>query len=177
MPYTPRSPQRQQLFKKFAEELVSIWAPKPNNPANQYVERDYETEAFTYLRKLYQELNQKNEKNFLNRKLREFQRNAPSLSVSPKAKEIIESKLKQLRIYNQLLRNTTNTQRRRSRTRSNFSNASKSNTNSSASLLSLQTLRNNTKNYEEPVRKRSWTPRRRLQGKVVSPKPQSQEEV
>jgi hypothetical protein len=185
--YTPRSPERQKFFKKFAEEIVSVWAPKPNNPVTRYVERNYETEASSYLRKLYLELNEKNEPNFINKKLREFRRNANNLSLSPRAKEIVESKLKSLRMYNQLLRNTNNnnnnnnTRRRRTSTRtrfsSNLSNTSISSFNSNSSLPSLQSLRNNTKNYEEERPTFSYTPRRRLQGKVISPKKQPLEEV
>ncbi len=175
--YKPRSPERQKFFKKFAEEIVSVWAPKPNNPVNTYVERNYETEASSYLRKLYLELNQKNDKNFINKKLRAFQRNADALPLSPEAKQIIESKLKSLRIYNQMLQNTnTNTRRRRTSTRTRFSsnanNNSTSSVNTNSSLPSLQSLRNNTKNYEEERPTFRYTPRRRLQGKILSPKRQ-----
>jgi hypothetical protein len=179
--YKSRSPQRQQFFKKFADIIVDIWAPKPNNPVNRYVERNYETEASSYLRKLYVELNQKNEPDFINRKLREFQRNAKNLPLLPQAKEIIESKLKQLRMYNQILQNTNNNTRRRASTRSRFSsnlsNRSRTSSNSNSSLPSLQSLRNNTKNYEETVLRPIRVPRRRLQGKVISPKTQPLEEV
>ena len=185
--YVPRSQKRQQFFKKFADEIVSIWAPKANNPPNSYKERNYETEASSYLRKLYVELNEKNDKNFINKKLREFQRTAPSLSMSPEAKQIVESKLKQLRIYNQLLQNNNNNStRRRSSTRTSFSSHkntfsnsnsnSNSGSNSNSSLPSLQSLRNNTKNFEESTVKPMRTPRRRLQGKVINPKIQSLKE-
>jgi hypothetical protein len=183
--YKPRSPERQKFFKKFANEIVNIWAPKPTNPVNRYVERNYETEASSYLRKLYIDLNQANRKDYINKKLREFQRNAHALPLSPEAKQIVESKLKKLRIYNQLLQNTnTNTRRLRASTRkrfsSNLSNTSTSsnltpvnssinaedmgsNSNSNTSLPSLQSLRNNTRNYEEEP----YRPRRRLQGRVI----------
>lgn len=183
--YKPRSPERQKFFKKFAEEIVNIWAPKPTNPVNKYVERNYETEASSYLRKLYIDLNQANRKDYINKKLREFQRNAHALPLSPEAKQIVESKLKKLRIYNQLLQNTnTNTRRLRTSTRkrfsSNLSNTSTSSnlsnnstysnltsvdpsSNSNTSLPSLQSLRNNTRNYEEEP----YRPRRRLQGRVI----------
>ena len=104
--YTPRSPERQRFFKKFAEEIVNVWAPKPNNPVNQYVERNYETEASSYLRKLYLELNQKNDQNFINKKLQEFQRTISTVPLSSEAKQIVLSKLRKLKIYNQMLRNT-----------------------------------------------------------------------
>jgi hypothetical protein len=183
--YKPRSPERQKFFKKFAEEIVNIWAPKPTNPVNKYIERNYETEASSYLRKLYIDLNQANRKDYINKKLREFQRNAHALPLSPEAKQIVESKLKKLRIYNQLLQNTnTNTRRLRASTRkrfaSNLSNTSTSSnlsnnstssnltsvdpsSNSNTSLPSLQSLRNNTRNYEEEP----YRPRRRLQGRVI----------
>jgi len=183
--YKPRSPERQKFFKKFANEIVNIWAPKPTNPVNRYVERNYETEASSYLRKLYIDLNQANRKDYINKKLREFQRNAHALPLSPEAKQIVESKLKKLRIYNQLLQNTnTNTRRLRASTRkrfsSNLSNTSTSSSNlnnnstssnltsvdpssnSNTSLPSLQSLRNNTRNYKEKPNKP-----RRLLGRVI----------
>lgn len=182
--YTSRSPERQKFFKKFANEIVNIWASKPTNPVNRYVERNYETEASSYLRKLYIDLNQANRKDYINKKLREFQRNAHALPLSPEAKQIVESKLKKLRIYNQLLQNTnTNTRRLRASTRKRFSsnlsntstssnlnnNSTSSNltsvdpaSDSSASLPSLRSLRNSTRNYkEEPYKPR------RLQGRVI----------
>jgi hypothetical protein len=169
--HTPRSPQRQQFFKKFAEEIVSVWAPKPNNPSNHYVERNYETEAASYLRKLYVELNQKNNRSIFNQRLQEFQRDISNIPLSPKAKEIVFSKLKKLKLYNQMLQNNNNNNsstRRRGSTRTRFSSNE-----SISSLPSFQRLRNNTANYEELVS----TPKRRLQGIVVSPKTQSPKEV
>jgi hypothetical protein len=160
-------------MKKFAHEIVSAWAPNPTNPVNRYVERNYETEASSYLRKLYLELNQANQNQFINKKLREVQRNSDALRLSPEAKQIVESTLKKLRIYNQILQNTntnTNTRRRRSSTRRRFSsNGNNTSTeedsgfNSNVSLPSLQSLRNNTRNYKEEERPR----RRRLQGRVI----------
>lgn len=176
--YKRRSPQRQQFFKKFAEEIVNVWAPKPNNPVNRYVERNYETEASSYLRGLYKELNEKNERNFINKKLKEFQERIITIPLSLKAKEIVLSKLKKLKLYNEMTRNTnTNTRSysTRRRSRSNFSEKSnrfsnsESNTNvSRRSSLSLQNIRNMLSigpNNNSQTRK--YIPKSRLQPGAV----------
>ena len=184
--YKPRSPERQKFFKKFAEEIVNIWAPKPTNPVNKHVERNYETEASSYLRKLYIDLNQANRKDYINKKLREFQRNAHALPLSPEAKQIVESKLKKLRIYNQLLQNTnTNTRRLRASTRkrfsSNLSNTSTSsnlsnnstssnlsNNSTSSNLTSVDPTSNSNTSLPSFKSLRNYKPRRRLQGLIKS---------
>jgi hypothetical protein len=171
--YTPRSAERQQFFKKFAEEIVNVWRPKANNPVNQYVERNYETEASSYLRKLYLELNQKNQRNFINRKLQEFQRNISTIPLSPEAKQIVLSKLRKLKLYQQILQNIyTNTRKNRNRrpsARPRFSSETNNTSNtesidSTSSLPSLKQLRNELGPNAHYVHR----PRRRLKG-VVRP--------
>jgi hypothetical protein len=183
--YKRRSPQRQQFFKKFAEEIVSVWAPKSNNPVNRYVERNYETEASSYLRSLYKELNEKNEQNFINKKLKEFQERIVTIPLSLKAKEIVLSKLKKLKLYNEMTRNTnTNTNTRsirnstRRRSRSNFSEKSNGFSNSESntttntnvsrrSSLSLQNIRNMLSSNNNNSQTRKHIAKRRLQPGAV----------
>jgi hypothetical protein len=196
MPPPPVSPLKQKLLQQLLVEVRNVtqkrnarrqqWIRKImnntnrnyNNP-NSYIYKPIENQMIDYLLDLYKNLSSDNETNFFNKAHQKFQET--NVSMTPNNKEKMNTVLRKLRLFSHKLQQTntnTNNTRRTKRSRSRFSsNATDRLSNIStpsdmSSLPSLQSLRNNTESYEER-KKTPYTPRRRLQGKVVSPNTQS----
>ncbi len=188
----PASPLKRKLLQELLAEIKLItqqrntrrmrWIQNIMKKNSSNIYKPTENEVIEYLTNLAQDLLQGDEITFFKKKYMNFQQSKKNLLMSNNSKQKINTSLHGLLLKSQKyqqnkVNNNTNTTRKiipRTRFSSNASNQSTSSTTSISSLPSLQSLRNNTRNYEEelpikPIR----VPKRRLQGKVISPSKQS----